>query len=72
MTEVSSGSTSEVYGKCINMQTVIVYDKTGTSSITLFDMYCNQTNATVRISLLTSHSASTCLWACSRQQKSQQ
>ena len=42
MTEVSLVTTTEVYGKCINIQTVLVHGKLGTSSITLFDMNCNQ------------------------------
>ena len=42
MTEVSLVTTTEVYGKCINIQTVLVHDKLGTSSITLSDMNCNQ------------------------------
>ena len=43
MTEVSPVTTTEVYGKCINMQTALVHDKSGTSSIILFDMNCNRT-----------------------------
>ena len=42
VTEVSPVTTTEVYDKCINMQTALVHDKSGTSSITLFDMNCNQ------------------------------
>ena len=32
----------EFYSKCINMETALVHDKSGTSYITLFDMNCNQ------------------------------
>ena len=42
VTEVSPVTTTEDCGKCINMQTALVHDKSGTSSITLFDMNYNQ------------------------------
>ena len=42
VTEVSLITSTEVCDKCINMQAALVYDKSGTSSITLFDMNCNQ------------------------------
>ena len=38
VTEVSPVTTTEVYDKCINMQTALVHHKSGTSSIILFDM----------------------------------
>ena len=42
MTEVSPVTTTQVYEKCNNMRTALGYDKSGTFSITLFDMNCNQ------------------------------
>ena len=42
VTEVSSVTSTEVYDKYINIQTALVYNKSGTSSITLLDMNCNQ------------------------------
>ena len=41
VTEVNLITSTEVCDKCINMQ-ALLYDKSGTSSITLFDMNCNQ------------------------------
>ena len=40
--EVSLITSTKVCDKCINMQAALVHDKSGTSSITLFDMNCNQ------------------------------
>ena len=61
VTEVSLVTTTEVYDKCINMQTALVHDKSGTSAITLFNMNCNQIQN--NSSLLTSHSVRICLHA---------
>ena len=59
--EVSLVTTTEVYDKYINMQTVLVHGKSRTSAITLFDMNCNQIQN--NSSLLTSHSVRICLHA---------
>ena len=40
--EISLITSTKVCDKCINMQAALVHDKSGTSSITLFDMNCNQ------------------------------
>ena len=60
-TEVSPVTTTEVYGKYINMQTALVHDdKSGTSSITLLNMKYNQMKNNISY-IFTKLSLSICL-----------